>query len=1010
MIRSIGIIPGDTTVWAPGSVSQFPDSAGGEDPPITNREGYFRYANLEDGHRITEADLGFSVRGICDGRIRGRSDDDNTNFPLDPTCLGAYKIIEGDSGGDGLSTSGHPGASIRPLLGNNPIAQTHNAITKQSDSNGFPYLAIRPSHCSIRGRNGLLGVLPNAGGAGGASEEWDDADNYGDQGGSGGGDGPQTFEFDRTCSFVPQIMSGSHTWNSSPGNEFVATAEFRFPGILPSYKLGNNNEPRWWYFVATEDAVTSNSQIYDPWYTYCMTKGGASWTPSTNLDGYDVMVGRQRSAFGFVFRIGADFTNQGGGTAYGNDWTMPQQTVSTLYSNENDSRYIAVGFVSEFDGDSDNHGKFQDWQCVAYSAHAGFDLDEIAAHSYGRKKLGPLFRVPEPVEAGEPQPWEQYHKMEVRVQDNKLSVYFDGVELGTIANIEAEFHGSSASHLATTHESDSDDDGTLDTTPFGHSGFFYSNTEAVRFKDDVGESSSDLEQAHRRLAYWYTKDWGVRENPEGTAGETAVVSDQYSPGGTQDLGNLSTELRVRSIQWLEGGPILSVPQQSIAVSGGRVYTSAGQSEFVTVSGTQDLDSSQGVVGGIEYLQKFYFVDGSNYKIYDPNATPQMSNWNAGIADAPSDLPGGDGSGGTMGGGTPDNNSRCSIISSWLGRVIMSGKGDDPQNWFMSAVGEPLDWDYNGNTAGTGAVKGSSTNRFGELASPVSALIPMAGTRLLIGGLNSLHVLTGDPLWDSSSQHAISLDVGVVGPRAWCYGPNKSVYFMSENGLYLLEPNDFDVTQSDRLSAGKFDRTFEDVMFDSVNTFLAYDYRNHGVHIFVTPTSFRTGSTTHFYYDKRANSFWPMEWPTKIGPTAIYDFRSAGPEQRRILLGGFDGHLRVFSDAAKDDDGTAISSYVWLGPVIAGPMREAKLTELVAILDEQSPDVSYEVYVADTIEGAKTSDPVYSSTWSSGRNDSRRLRARGSAIFIKVFDDSVNLPWVYERLTAVLALAGRSRQR
>ena len=92
------------------------------------------------------------------------------------------------------------------------------------------------------------------------------------------------------------------------------------------------------------------------------------------------------------------------------------------------------------------------------------------------------------------------------------------------------------------------------------------------------------------------------------------------------------------------------------------------------------------------------------------------------------------------------------------------------------------------------------------------------------------------------------------------------------------------------------------------------------------------------------------------------------------------------------------------------LTEAKLTELVAVLDEQSPDVNYDVYVADTVEAAKVSDPVYSSSWGAGRNDSRRLRARGAAVFIKLYDKSNNLPWVVEKLTAVMAVAGRVRKR
>ena len=87
-----------------------------------------------------------------------------------------------------------------------------------------------------------------------------------------------------------------------------------------------------------------------------------------------------------------------------------------------------------------------------------------------------------------------------------------------------------------------------------------------------------------------------------------------------------------------------------------------------------------------------------------------------------------------------------------------------------------------------------------------------------------------------------------------------------------------------------------------------------------------------------------------------------------------------------------------------------MTELIAVLDRESADVNYSIHVADSVEEAKQAEAVHSSTWSAGRNASHRMRARGSAIFIKLYNNSSNLPWVYERLTATLAVAGKVRDR
>ena len=949
MVRSLGIVPGDSTVFAPGAVSQFGEQAAA-DNGITHRPGYFNYSSLSDGEQLTEANFGLAFRGLCDS---GVSEDDG-NFLFDAAQHGTnFPTVITENQSD-----------ISTLVLSN--SSTHGGITKQTDSNGSPYLAIRPSHFPVKStKDPFTNWAPPS--AGGTNEMSDFSDYNADP------------IFHKRMHLFPQIVTGEETWNSSADKEFVSRIEFRFPnghgvgsGTAHETFPGSSNQG----FEFVENlADVADRKFYDPWYTHCMTTGGASF-PVSGVNKFES--GKQsafggyrgnNASFGLSFRNAIDFDVSVGG--------------STWRTNAADTQAFSVHFAC----DIGNNDVMDTWGL--YARNFPYNSSILATRTNNGKILDyTIDRTKDPDNS-------MYHTLEVRCKKNKLSIYFDGSLVKTFDDLRTEIVAQGSGSIVDTEETES-------STPYGHFGLFYNSS--YQFKHTGAyHTGYTADVAARHLAYWQTRDWSIRENPTGTPGETAATA--AASDDTRSIDQ-TDELRIRSVQWLEGGPLLAVPQNTLVVSNGDLYTSATQSEYNRVSTPPFLDSGQSTVGGVEYLQKFYLVDGSNYKIYDPNAAAVVSDWNA----DPGDLPGGDGNTGVSGDGTSDGNARCSIITSWLGRIVLSGKNDDPQNWFMSAIGDPLDFDYNGNGAGTGAVQGSSTTRFGELASPVSALIPGSGTRLYVAGLNSLHVLTGDPNLDSSSQHALSLDIGAVGPYAWCYGPNRSIYFMSESGMYLLEPNDFDVTQNDRLSAGKFDKTFGDVAFDSVTTFLAYDYRNHGVHVFVTPRQPGTDPAKHFYYDRRANSFWPIEMPPQVGPTALYDFRSEGPEQRRILLGGFDGNLRAFSDSAKDDDGTPIESYVWLGPVTAGNMRETKLTELVAVLDEQSPSVNYEVYVADTVEGAKTSEPVYSSNWSSGRNDSRRLRARGSAIFIKVFDNSVNLPWVYEKLTAVFALAGRSRQR
>jgi hypothetical protein len=272
------------------------------------------------------------------------------------------------------------------------------------------------------------------------------------------------------------------------------------------------------------------------------------------------------------------------------------------------------------------------------------------------------------------------------------------------------------------------------------------------------------------------------------------------------------------------------------------------------------------------------------------------------------------------------------------------------------------------------------------------------------------MLTGDPSSSSAQLVNVSRHTGIVGQNAWCYGPNKTVYFVGENGLYSVAPNEFDITEENRVSLGKLDKTFLGIDFSTYNCKLVYDHMLHGIHIFLNPTQQKSNPTIHYYYDTRANSFWSIELPSVIGPTSVTNYPALDPSARGILMGGYDGFVRTFSDDAKDDDGTAVDSYTWIGPLMISSDREAKLSQLIAVLDEQTTGLDYEIYAADTVEAAKNGTPIVTGAWAGGRNPSNRMRVRGSAVFVKIKSSDVALPWSLEKITATLAVAGRVRQR
>ena len=164
----------------------------------------------------------------------------------------------------------------------------------------------------------------------------------------------------------------------------------------------------------------------------------------------------------------------------------------------------------------------------------------------------------------------------------------------------------------------------------------------------------------------------------------------------------------------------------------------------------------------------------------------------------------------------------------------------------------------------------------------------------------------------------------------------------------------------------------------------------------------------------------MEYPSEVGPCRAITYNSLDPENRRVLLGGYDGVVRAFSDLRRDDqngiDSTRpIDSHVWIGPIFVDNVNEAKLMRIAAVLDNTSPTATddrlqYEIYVGDTAEEAKASSPVITDKWTAGRNPWKYTRSRGQSIFVKLKSSAVAMPWAIETISATVAVAGRARNR
>jgi hypothetical protein len=345
---------------------------------------------------------------------------------------------------------------------------------------------------------------------------------------------------------------------------------------------------------------------------------------------------------------------------------------------------------------------------------------------------------------------------------------------------------------------------------------------------------------------------------------------------------------------------------------------------------------------------------------------------------------------------------------YRGRLVLYGLFTDPQNWFMSAVGDPLDWDYHpATTSATQAVAGTNADadRLGDV---LTCCAPFSDDLMIMGGDHTLWVMRGDPAAGGVID-AISYETGIAGAEAYTFDPQGNFYFFGSGTVWRIGAGLS--TEPEPLSRDSLERTFGEIDLTEYRIKLIWDTGGEGIHIFIVPSSEPSTAPYHYWFDLRTGSFWRDQFPAGHGPTAVHNFDADDPNDRALLLGGFDGYIRRIDDTATDDDGTAIESYVDIGPfVVAGDLLISRLVLTQAILAEGSDPVRLEVYGADTAENVVNSDtPRFVRTLNAGRSAQLRQRVRANAVRFRLHNDSATSRyWALESMVAAFIGGGKVR--
>lgn len=326
-------------------------------------------------------------------------------------------------------------------------------------------------------------------------------------------------------------------------------------------------------------------------------------------------------------------------------------------------------------------------------------------------------------------------------------------------------------------------------------------------------------------------------------------------------------------------------------------------------------------------------------------------------------------------------------------------------WYMSRQGDFLDWNYGKSYRDSKSAIAGTVADAGVPGDTITALASSNEDFLLVWCQTSTWIIVGDPASTGQIRN-VSETIGCIGPKAWCYGPNGEVYFLSRAGLAIMRGA---TASPEILSMDRVPRELRNINADLYTVSLVYDLNENRVFIFATdPNSDRSGR--HWCYDVRTESFWPIYFPSTIQPTSAYYYTSQVPSDSCVILGCRDGYLRRFDRYCDTDDGTTFDSYVVYGPIALGSgQRDGVADQMIADVALLSRDVSWQLRVGDNAEESFRNASATSGTWVDGKNRTDRPRRRGNAFCLKVGRfASQTAGWAMERISVVRSVLGRRR--
>lgn len=334
----------------------------------------------------------------------------------------------------------------------------------------------------------------------------------------------------------------------------------------------------------------------------------------------------------------------------------------------------------------------------------------------------------------------------------------------------------------------------------------------------------------------------------------------------------------------------------VVVCGGNLYAVTDETGPALVSA--GVFNSTGPVSLVAYQQHVYGVDGTHAKDLD-FTTLEVVDW--GDASGAGILPGASETAPSSGVYVPGT-TRMTVLYNSGDRIGMFGDGQDPQNAFECAIGNPDDWDT-GATDEPGRATALSNELSGRIGEPIVGAAELNGQSLIYACRNSLWRKTGDFALGNPLLERIEGAYGASGKNAFAIISGGGILIHSPEGVIGAGSSGGVVPISENeLTTGI---TIDRELIDDYTVQVVRDPSRHLVYFYLTANDpgDATSSIWFAYCERTARKtgfgWFPQTMPIALGPTASCLWKG------KVVLGTRDGYLITPDSDAKTDLGTAI---------------------------------------------------------------------------------------------------------